>query len=308
MKFSRLRDIIDTGRVKFCVNRGPGIGDVLMSTPTIRAIKYYFPDSHLTYATDTTYLDGAIPKVLENNPYIDKVIAADLANPGDYDLSVNIHGVCISHEEHGKPPINRIDLFANFIDIPLVDRRPIYVATEKELAKGRDMVFHIHTGPKIFVQPSASNERRSYPHRALKEAVMDLTSRGAFCFISTHSRDWHSDVLWHNIYNSAEVKDLKVREIAGLIANCDLVLCNDSSILHLAGALDIPTVALFGPTHPDARINYYPKAVALWGGRDLAPCPCWFDNTCPLRMACWRNTLPQDIVKVCVQHLETTRK
>jgi heptosyltransferase-2 len=38
-----------------------------------------------------------------------------------------------------------------------------------------------------------------------------------------------------------------LRELMALIERCSLLVCNDSGPMHIAGALGIPTVALFGP-------------------------------------------------------------
>ena len=37
-----------------------------------------------------------------------------------------------------------------------------------------------------------------------------------------------------------------LREMISLIARCTLLVCNDSGPMHIAGALGVPTVAIFG--------------------------------------------------------------
>lgn len=39
-----------------------------------------------------------------------------------------------------------------------------------------------------------------------------------------------------------------LRELAGVIGRCSLFICNDSSPMHIAAAMKIPTVAIFGPS------------------------------------------------------------
>jgi len=39
-----------------------------------------------------------------------------------------------------------------------------------------------------------------------------------------------------------------LRELAGVISHCSLFICNDSSPMHIAAAMKIPTVAIFGPS------------------------------------------------------------
>lgn len=307
MKLSRLREVMDSGSLSICVHRGPGIGDVLMTTPTIRAMKKTFPGSKITYATDMNYLDGAIPKVLLDNPYIDEVTAAETTRPERFDMFVDLHCPCVPYEKKENPPLNRIDIFANHAGVTLSNPRPVYVPREDEIKWAGHRVEHFAPKPLVLVQPSASCDRRSYPHPKLKRIVMELTERGMACLIATHTDDWYTDTLWNNIPGANELCDWDVRQLAAVMTHCDLVLCQDSSILHLAGALDVPAVALFGPTHPDARVNHYPRAVAIWGGRDLNPCPCWY-GPCYISTACWNQIYEDTVVQTCIKHLEETRK
>ena len=39
-----------------------------------------------------------------------------------------------------------------------------------------------------------------------------------------------------------------LRELAGIIGRCSLFICNDSSPMHIAAAMKVPTVAIFGPS------------------------------------------------------------
>lgn len=44
--------------------------------------------------------------------------------------------------------------------------------------------------------------------------------------------------------------ELKLGELVALILRSSLVVCNDSGPMHIAGVLNIPTIALFGPSDP----------------------------------------------------------
>lgn len=41
-----------------------------------------------------------------------------------------------------------------------------------------------------------------------------------------------------------------LRQSMALLARCRLLVCNDSGVMHLAAALNIPLVAIFGPQSP----------------------------------------------------------
>ena len=61
---------------------------------------------------------------------------------------------------------------------------------------------------------------------------------------------------------------------AELVRRCRVIVTNDSAPMHLASAMDTPTVALFGPTVPDFGFGpLSPRASVV--GHDALPCrPC----------------------------------
>jgi ADP-heptose:LPS heptosyltransferase len=73
--------------------------------------------------------------------------------------------------------------------------------------------------------------------------------------------------------------DLDLAELAGALAHLDLLVTNDSGPMHLAAALGVPTVALFGPTDPRRTAPAGDGHEVLW--RDLWCSPC-FRRRCPL--------------------------
>ncbi len=51
-------------------------------------------------------------------------------------------------------------------------------------------------------------------------------------------------------WDGAHFPDASIMETAGLIAKCDVMVTNDSGLMHVATAVYTPVVALFGPTNP----------------------------------------------------------
>ncbi|MGH7797965.1 MAG: glycosyltransferase family 9 protein [Candidatus Binatia bacterium] len=89
--------------------------------------------------------------------------------------------------------------------------------------------------------------------------------------------------------------DLRLAQAAALLARCDLYLGNDSGISHLAAALGVRTVALFGPS--DAR-QWSPrgrKVNVLRRGIDCSPCQEPTMKECPHR-ACLTELHPEEII------------
>lgn len=73
--------------------------------------------------------------------------------------------------------------------------------------------------------------------------------------------------------------DLDLAGLAAVLGQLDLLVTNDSGPMHLAAALGVPTVALFGPTDRRRTAPAGPGHTVL--SRDLWCSPC-FRRRCPL--------------------------
>lgn len=69
-----------------------------------------------------------------------------------------------------------------------------------------------------------------------------------------------------------------VLEIAAAISHCSVIITNDSGPLHLATALAVPSVSIFGPTDPDRTV--IPGASRVVRASNLCQ-PC-YARECPL--------------------------
>lgn len=70
-----------------------------------------------------------------------------------------------------------------------------------------------------------------------------------------------------------------------LIRRCNFFLTNDSGLMHVAAAFDIPMVAIFGPTNPVATGPVSRNARIVRGSVNCSPClkeACPYDHTCML--------------------------
>jgi heptosyltransferase-2 len=72
-------------------------------------------------------------------------------------------------------------------------------------------------------------------------------------------------------------------EAIALIARCDLFLTNDSGLMHVAGALGVPTVAIFGSTNPVTTSPMGEQTVIVRRPVDCSPC---LKQECPTDFRC----------------------
>ena len=68
------------------------------------------------------------------------------------------------------------------------------------------------------------------------------------------------------------VRDQPLTLLAGILSHCTGYLGNDSGISHLAAALGIPTIALFGPSDPNLWAPQGKKVKILTSATSCAPC------------------------------------
>lgn len=92
---------------------------------------------------------------------------------------------------------------------------------------------------------------------------------------------------------------------AELIRRCRVLVTNDSAPLHLASAMNTPTVAVFGPTVPEFGFGPLAEQAHVVGHDSLAcrPCDRHGPQRCPLRH--WRcmREITADSVAVIVRDL-----
>jgi heptosyltransferase-2 len=68
-----------------------------------------------------------------------------------------------------------------------------------------------------------------------------------------------------------------------LIARCDLFVTNDSGLMHVAGALGVPTVAIFGSTNPQTTYPLGERTLIIRRPVDCSPC---LKTECPTDFRC----------------------
>jgi len=71
-----------------------------------------------------------------------------------------------------------------------------------------------------------------------------------------------------------------LRELYALLNQCQVVVSNDSGLMHAAAAVGTPVVAIFGPTRPGETAPYTQNYKII--KQDLPCAPC-MKRTCPLK-------------------------
>jgi heptosyltransferase-2 len=86
--------------------------------------------------------------------------------------------------------------------------------------------------------------------------------------INTHSRE--------NIINLCG--ETQLNEAIDILDSADIVISNDSGLMHIASALQKPLIAIYGPTSPDFTPPLAPDANIVQIDVECGPC---FQRECP---------------------------
>lgn len=109
--------------------------------------------------------------------------------------------------------------------------------------------------------------------------------------------------------SNSEILDLvgktTINEMTAIIGRLHLFITNDTGPMHVAAALDIPTVAIFGATTPAQGFSPYSKkarVVEAPNPPDCRPCSAHGPNKCPKdHFKCMNEITPESVIEASLE-------
>lgn len=156
--------------------------------------------------------------------------------------------------------------------------------------------------PVIAVHPGSGGWRKCWPLSRFASLVDRLTTTGYRVLVCLGPAETE-DVARRQHYldgfpNALLASGLTVDVMAGVIAQyCSAFIGNDAGMTHLAAALGVPTVAIFGPTDP---VRWAPQGRRV----HVLPDPAWGMAPRAGESDSWR-LQPGDVEQACLQLLAT---
>ena len=129
----------------------------------------------------------------------------------------------------------------------------------------------------------------------------DLNAQ-AILFGSRADRETTDEVQKHAnraMVNLAGTSSL--RETIHLISRCRVFVSNDSGLMHVAGALNIPTVAIFGSTNPVTTSPPGERTMLVRKPVECSPC---LKKICPTDFRCMTSITADDVYEAAHRLLE----
>ncbi len=211
----------------------------------------------------------------------------------------------------GRVSLNRSELFCAAAGITLAEGdelRPRWIVRDDERAYAKECMVG---APIVGLALGATDPARTLPNPHAAELVGRLTAEGYRLWVIDNQ------VRLPPLTVERWLVKADIQVVAAVIQQLHALIAVDSGPLHLAGALDVQTIGLFGPTDPTVMLKHYPRARGVtgygWNGAVWSPCqaPCWFrpgrgwdPPRCRASGCWWMHRLSMRDVIDCLHELE----
>ena len=287
--------------MKLLIELPTWLGDAVMATPAIENIISHFKNVEITLIGSSVSVEALQnhPKVIQTY-FVDKRFSnfyKTLSDLDEFDLFFSFRGslraklfkLFVSSKvknQYSKDKYKRghqVEKYNNFINDSLgIDSKPgrliVHSKGQKKINKKR--ILGINPGAAF------GNAKQWYPENFAKVALGLSTEYDIIIFGGPQDYDIAKDIESYLIemgvvnYLNLATK-LSVTQLISQIENLDLLLTCDSGPMHLAAALKIPTVAIFGPTKVKETSQWMnEKSIVVKKNFECQPC---MKKTCPLK-------------------------
>ena len=299
---------------RFLIIRLSSIGDIILTTPLVRALRKAYPNSLIDYLVKEEFLD-----LLQNNPHIDNVYSINPRNglkeilrwrkkikSNEYTFILDLHRsirsilmtIWLGRVELGK--LNK-NLFKRIVLVKLGINlyKPIIPVTQRyfDAAKRLDLVDDglgtelFHDG-KIPTKITNSLENKNFIVMApgegyftkrwlpeyfakLADKLIDKYNAEVYLIGSSADRKVCSEIRQSmNNYVHDLSGKYSILETSAIIDASDALITNDTGMMHVAVSQKKPVLAFFGSTTEELGFFPYGKKYKVLENKDLNCRPC----------------------------------
>lgn len=268
---------------KFLIARNGGLGDAISAAYfAAKPLKDANPNIKLTFVTDSNYTT-----LINSFNFIDEVqtYPQGLTLFDDYDFHKDLS--YLPETLDPKSESIRSEIFAEYLgDYANYLYEPYEPPLEflGEALSTFDKLGISKERTSVGIQCFCSSPVRVYPPEYLTILVQLLIENNFDVILFGVDKYWKWGVeQWtgKNLFSFVNAVD-DLRMVAAMMRLCDYFIAPDSGLMHLAGVMNIKTLALFGNIEPECRIKYYSTMQSLFPKGEL-PCITCGDiyNPCP---------------------------
>jgi GT2 family glycosyltransferase/ADP-heptose:LPS heptosyltransferase len=286
-----------SNRRRIQVHRGRALGDVLLTTPVLKALRIKYPDDEIVVTTE-------FPEILYGNPYIDASLRGANYLPG-FDETFIL-------EYETRPHEHIVDAYARIAEVSVADRTPeIYLSQEERLA-ANDLLTKVglRLGEHFCVMQVTSGwSVRDWFIGRFETVAKALEQEGFRVVVLGLTPD-------PQIGFGIDLRGkTNVRIAAAVIEKCAAMVTIDSSLMHFGYALRRPVVSLFGCTDPEKRVpdwalssTFYSDVICRGCHHRQRPVPAILAPLCPWEIVrCMDRLSTGPVITRVLRELERAR-
>ncbi len=316
-----------------------GIGDIILSTIILDNLIAYFPSAKIDYLTEefakhAVENNPLVNKVLTMKKTDLSIKTAFKIRKEKYDLildmwsnpwtaqitffsgvkyragfayrgrkyAYNIHATSERGEHHSAE--HNLELL-RALNIPIISKHVYYFVSEKEDMLGKNFIEkNVPHGYSIMgIIPSGGWPSKRCDKEKWVEIIKTVSEkyRTKFIILWGPGDETDADFITSRLPEQTIIAPkTDIPAMAGIIKNCSLIIANDSGPMHLAAAMGIPTIGLFGPTNPQMHRPYSENSAYVIN-KDLFCIVCNFTE-CPYKHECFTK-LPVETVLDKIDYL-----
>lgn len=223
------------------------LGDVIMSLPAVEEYSRRF-DLGVTYITDSQMVE-----FLERQPFVERAVSGLRAR---YPVGRAIDLQKLGEAVPAGARLPRPEQYAHLLGVSLkIARMPNYlVSTPEEMLWAQQVVDDLRR-PIVAMSPFSGHAKKNWGKELqLMSAMSDVT------FVMVGKMPGRVDLP--NVVQLAG--RTTVTAMMAIVAQCDAAGFLDTGLMHVAGMLGVPYLAVFGGVHPSSEFtSLYPSVESI---------------------------------------------
>jgi len=276
-----------------------GRGDILLATPTFRALKKKYPNCHITL-----YTAPHLAIIIRNNPHVDRIVTTK-PNFDEYDQVIHLDYIKLPSHLH------IIDAFAINAGVELPSKKSYLYVGKKHFREAERFRWYYGIKPDditIAVHKGPTWPERMWQDEKYIEVARYFKEKYGAKFIELSQFEGMGLGLGIDLTGKTSI-----RQTAAIVKGCTMLLCVDSFVLHIAGAMGTPVVALFGCTNPAQRMPFDDISIAVDTPCECKHCYHWdqsrlFDVCRRDRIYCMEAITVESVIEAMEKLLERIRE
>lgn len=176
-----------------------------------------------------------------------------------YNLEMPTEPDVVGHAiDHGLRPLEAVG-------IRTADRSTVIVPGPEAEHAARRFLSSLDPGPTFAVHPGAGKVQNRWPATRFAQVIEQAQRWGMSPYLIEGPADGPStaatlEALGRDL---PVLRGVDLRTVAAALAASRLALVNDTGVMHVAGAVGVPTLALFGPTRAESWKPPSPRVASL---------------------------------------------